>query len=76
MFCINVSFFISIISFFLSFISFDNTQKTIYRTVKKKTLFHSPSLAVYVSADSRSVNRVELWMVRWQSEDLVAVQAN
>ena len=41
MFCINVPFFISIISFFISFISFDNTQKTIYRTVKKK-LFHSP----------------------------------
>ena len=35
MFCIDVSFFISIISFFISFISFDNTQKTIYRTAKK-----------------------------------------
>ena len=47
MFCIDVSFFISIISFFISFISFDNTQKTIYRTAKK-TSFHSPSLAVSV----------------------------
>ena len=36
MFCIDVSFFISIVSFFISFISFDNTQKTIYRTATKK----------------------------------------
>ena len=36
MFCIDVFFFISIISFFISFISLDNTQKTIYRTAKKK----------------------------------------
>ena len=34
-------FFISIISFFISFISFDNTQKTIYRTAKKKVISFS-----------------------------------
>ena len=38
MFCIDVSFYISIISFFISFISFDNLQKTIYRTAKKNVI--------------------------------------
>ena len=41
MFCIDVSFFISIISFFISFISFDNTQKKIYRTAKNVMSFSS-----------------------------------
>ena len=48
MFCIDVSFFISIISFFISFISFDNTQKTIYRTAKK-TSFDSRRAVVIIT---------------------------